>query len=65
MIMGINTDGRNRLSRILVNGSNTEYETKNIDSVALYFPVLMLCKLFCRPSIFAFPMLVRSRKARR
>ena len=65
MIIGIKIEGRSRFNRILVRGSNTEYETKKIESDALYFPVDILCRLFCKPSIFAFPIFVRSRKARR
>jgi hypothetical protein len=42
MIIGIKTEGRSRFNRILVRGSKTEYETKKIESDALYFPVDML-----------------------
>jgi hypothetical protein len=35
MIMGIKTDGRRRLSRMLVRGSKTAYETKKMVRVAL------------------------------
>jgi hypothetical protein len=63
IMIGMNTDGRSRLSRILVNGSKTEYDTKKIERVALYCPVVMLWRLFCSPSIFALPILVRSKKA--
>jgi hypothetical protein len=65
MMIGMKTLGLNLFNRMLVKGSKTEYETKNIESEALYCPVVMLCKLFCNPSILALPMLVRSKKARR
>jgi hypothetical protein len=58
-------DGFSRLSRILVSGSKSAYEMKKIDRQALYRPVDILCKLFWRPSILAFPMFVLSRKANR
>ena len=65
MISGMKIEGRSRFNKILVRGSKTEYETKKMDSVALYRPVDILWRLFCKPSILAFPIFVRSRKARR
>jgi len=53
--------GRNFFSNTFVNGSNSEYDTKKIESVALYCP-LVRPRCSCRPSIFALPILVRSRK---
>lgn len=38
IIIGIKTDGLNLFNAIFVKGSNTEYDTKNIDNAALYFP---------------------------
>jgi len=58
-------DGFSRLSRTLVSGSKSAYEMKKIDRQALYRPVDILCKLFWRPSILAFPIFVLSRKASR
>ena len=65
MIIGMKMDGLRRFKRTLVNGSKIEYEMKNIERAALYRPVVILCKFFCKPSIFAFPMFVLSKKARR
>ncbi len=65
IMMGMKIDGRRRFSKTFVNGSKTEYETKKMDKHALYIGLDMLSKLFWRPSILAFPILVRSRKARR
>lgn len=49
--------GRNRLRSTFVTGSKTEYETKKMVRVALYwFAVIPSCLL--RPSILALPMLV-------
>lgn len=36
-----------------------------MDNAALYLPTDIWCKLVVRPAIFAFPMLVRSRKDKR
>lgn len=60
MIQGMNTLGRNRFSKTSVNGSNTEYEIKKIVSVLLNWVAVMF-RSFCRPSIFAFPILVLAR----
>lgn len=57
-------DGRSLLSRMLLSGSKTEYETKKMVSVALY-PDVERSKSAPRPAILALPMLVRSRKASR
>ncbi len=65
MMAGMKIEGRKRFNKIFVRGSKRAYETKNMDSVALYPPVDMLCRSFCKPSIFAFPIFVRSRKAKR
>jgi hypothetical protein len=65
MMIGMNIDGLSRLRSTLVSGSKNAYEMKKIDKQALYRPVDILCRLFCRPSILAFPMFVRSRKERR
>ena len=65
MMMGIKIEGFRRFKRTFVRGSKMEYEMKNIVKAALYFPVDMLCKLFCNPSTLALPMFVRSRNARR
>lgn len=54
---GMKILGRNRLSRILVKGSKTEYEMKKIVSVALYW-LEVIFKSLARPTILAFPMLV-------
>lgn len=56
--------GRILLSSTLVTGSANEYETKKIDSEALYWPSVIFKSLF-RPATFAFPILVRSRKEMR
>ena len=58
---GMKILGRNRLSRIFVTGSKTEYETKKLVSVALYWLGVMP-KSLLRPSILALPILVLSRK---
>lgn len=60
MMMGRKMLGRKRLSRTLVMGSASAYETKKIESEALYWPLVMF-KSFCRPSILAFPLNVRQR----
>ena len=39
MMIGIKMEGRIRFNRMFVRGSKTEYETKKIESAALYFPV--------------------------
>ena len=69
IIIGMKTEGLNLFNRIFVKGSKTEYDTKKIESAALYFPFERgwPCgpKLACRPTIFALPIFVRSRKARR
>ena len=64
-MMGIKMDGLSFLRRIFVKGSKIEYEMKNMDRAALYRPVVILCKLFCNPSILAFPIFVLSKNARR
>lgn len=64
MMIGIKIDGRNFLSRMFVKGSNTAYETKKMVSDELYMELVNPRSLF-RPAIFAFPMLVLSRKAKR
>lgn len=61
MIIGMKIEGRNFFSIICVAGSKTEYEMKNIVSVKLYW-LLVMFRSVCRPSIFAFPILVLSRK---
>jgi len=61
IIAGMKTLGRNRFKRTLVNGSKSAYEMKKIVNVALYWPLVIL-RSSCKPSIFAFPMLVLSRK---
>jgi hypothetical protein len=53
------------LRRTFVRGSKSAYEMKKIDRQALYRPVDIFCRLFCKPSILALPMFVLSRKARR
>lgn len=62
MMTGMKMDGRSFLSRMLVSGSKTAYETKKMVSVALYECVLRPNSVD-RPAILAFPMFVRSRKA--
>ena len=57
-------EGRNLLSRMLLRGSKTAYDTKKIVRVALYELVVRPRSSF-KPAIFALPMFVRSRKARR
>lgn len=52
------------LSNTLVSGSKTAYETKKMVSVALYCPTERPSSSLS-PAMLAFPMLVRSRKARR
>jgi hypothetical protein len=42
IMAGTKIDGRKRLSMTFVIGSKTEYETKKMDRVALYFPVDIL-----------------------
>jgi hypothetical protein len=61
MMIGRKTLGRRRLSRMLVSGSNSAYDTKKIDRDALYWPSVIL-RSSCRPSIFALPIFVLSRK---
>lgn len=46
MMMGINIEGFNLLSRTFVRGSKSAYDTKKIDKQALYCPVVMLCRDF-------------------
>lgn len=41
MIMGMKIEGRRRFNRTFVKGSKTAYDTKKMDSVALYLPVDM------------------------
>ena len=62
MMMGMKMDGRSLLSRMLVSGSKTAYDTKKMVSVALYEGVLRPNSAD-KPAILAFPMFVRSRKA--
>lgn len=64
MMMAMKRDGRSRLSKTLVRGSNTEYDTKKMVSVALNCDVERP-RSWLRPAILALPMLARSRKARR
>jgi hypothetical protein len=64
IIAGMNTLGRSRFNRMLVKGSKSEYEMKKIVKDALYCP-LVIFKSSWRPSIFAFPILVLSRKEMR
>jgi hypothetical protein len=61
MITGMKMLGRSFFSKILVKGSKTEYEMKKMVRVALYWP-LVIFKSLWRPSIFALPIFVRSRK---
>jgi hypothetical protein len=64
MMTGMKMDGRSLLSRMLVSGSKTLYETKKMVSAELYCDVL-IPSVFGRPAILALPMFVRSRKASR
>ena len=52
------------LRSTLVAGSKTAYDTKKMVRVALYCPTERPRSLL-RPAMFALPMLVRSRNARR
>ena len=61
---GMKMEGRMLLSSTLVSGSKTAYETKKMVSVALYCGTERSSSE-SSPAILAFPMLVRSRKARR
>jgi hypothetical protein len=61
MITGMKMDGRKRLSRICVKGSNPAYEMKKIVKVKLYCELVNFRSVL-RPAILALPMLVRSRK---
>jgi hypothetical protein len=61
MMMGRKTLGLHFLSRTFVKGSNTEYDTKKMESVALYWPGVRWRSLG-KPSTLALPMFVRSRK---
>jgi hypothetical protein len=54
---GMKMLGRRRLSRTLVNGSKTEYETKKMVSAALYW-LSVISRSSCRCAIFALPILV-------
>ena len=63
-MIGMKMEGRMLLSSTLVSGSNTAYETKKMVSVALYCPTERP-RSPLSPAMLAFPMLVRSRKARR
>lgn len=49
--------GRNRLSKTLVKGSKTEYETKKMVKQALYCVPLNL-RSSSNPTSFAFPIFV-------
>lgn len=60
MIRGMKILGRSRLSRILVNGSKTEYETKKMVRQALYCAPVNL-RSSSRPTSFAFPIFVLGR----
>ena len=60
MITGMKTEGRSFFSNTFVNGSKTEYETKNIDKAALYIPGVIPRSL-SRWAIFAFPIFVLSK----
>ena len=64
MIIGIKILGRSRFSRILVKGSKTEYETKKMVRVALYWFGVISSSLV-RPTIFALPIFVRSKNETR
>lgn len=57
MIHGIKTLGRSRFSRILVNGSKTEYEMKKIVSERLYWLDERPSSDFS-PTSFALPIFV-------
>lgn len=57
MMIGMKILGRKRLSRTFVKGSKTEYETKKIVSVALYW-LGVKPKSLLRPSSLAFPIFV-------
>jgi hypothetical protein len=57
MMSGMNTLGRRRLSMTLVNGSKTEYETKKMVRVALYWAFVMPRSVW-RPTSFALPIFV-------
>jgi hypothetical protein len=64
MMMGRKTLGLHFLSRTFVKGSKTEYDTKKMESVALYWPGVR-CRSLGKPSTLALPMFVRSRKEMR
>ena len=64
IITGMKIEGRSFFSSTLVNGSNTEYETKKIDRAALYIPGVIPRSL-SRWAIFAFPIFVLSKNDRR
>ena len=57
------------MSMTFVNGSKIAYDTKKIDSAALYCPVdkplPLLPRPLIRPEILALPILVLSKKAMR
>jgi len=57
IISGMKMLGRSCFSRTLVKGSKTEYETKKMVSVVLYW-LEVIPKSFVRPTSFALPMLV-------
>ena len=57
MIIGMKMLGRSLLSSTLVKGSKTEYETKKMVSVALYWLGVMPNSVV-RPSILALPIFV-------
>lgn len=61
MIVGMKMEGLKRFNRICVSGSDSEYEMKKMVKVSLY-SLLVRFKSSWSPSIFAFPILVRSRK---
>lgn len=64
MVTGMNRDGLYFVRRMFVTGSNSEYEMKKIARAALYCPSLSPKSSFM-PAIFALPIFVRLRKARR
>ncbi len=64
MIIGMKIEGRSFLRSTLVSGSKTEYDMKKMVRAMLYCPVDM-CKSSRRPAIFALPIFVRSKNARR
>lgn len=64
IIIGRKMDGLNLLRRTCVKGSKTEYDMKKMVNVLLY-SLLVMFRSSWRPSIFAFPMFVRSKKEMR